>query len=74
MHCAISNYKGMRGSGFILPGVENYNENDNAESASAFDTYLKDVDLDLVGKEYIWYGFNVEMQYACYETDDENLL
>jgi hypothetical protein len=66
--CALNKYKGLRGKGFILPGLENHYDE---EFSSVFDTYLKDVDLDLIGKEYIWYGFNVEMEYARDYDDSE---
>jgi hypothetical protein len=70
MRCAIDKYKGLCGRGFISPGVENYYDDINI--TSAFDKYLKGVDLDLVGKDYIWYGFNVEMEY-CGHYDEKEL-
>lgn len=69
--CAIEKYKGLRGRGFISPGTENHYD---TIMPSAFDTYLKDVDLDLIGKDYIWYGLNVEMEYAVDYTDDDLVI
>lgn len=65
--CATFNYKGRRGQGFVSPGVEN----DKFSPDGEFEDYLKDVDLDLIGKDYIWYGFNVEVEYTRDYTDDE---
>ena len=68
MSCAIDSYGGLRGRGFVSPGIENHYD---SRIQSVFDTYLKDVDLDLVGKDYIWYGFNVELDYARDYDDSE---
>ena len=68
--CAVEKYKGLCGRGFISPGMERHDDDEN--NPSAFDTYLKGVDLDLIGKDYIWYGFNVEMEY-CGDYDENEL-
>lgn len=65
--CATFNYKGRRGQGFVSPGKEN----DKFSPDGEFEDYLKDVDLDLIGKDYIWYGFNVEVEYARDYEDSE---
>jgi hypothetical protein len=73
--CAGEVYGGKRGRGFIASGKESRlkESNENRIILSAFDTYLSGVDLDLVGKEYIWYGINVEKEYM-YDYDDSELL
>jgi hypothetical protein len=76
--CAVEVYGGKRGRGFFAPGQESKcdqlkENNEIVIISSAFETYLKDVDLDLVGKEYIWYGINVEKEYM-YNYDDSELL
>jgi hypothetical protein len=70
VQCATEKYKGLCGRGFISSGAERHDDDEN--NPSAFDNYLKDVDLDLVGKDYIWYGFNVEMEY-CGGYDENEL-
>jgi len=47
-NCAVHVYEGTRGCGFFRPGKEIENE-ENSRYVSAFDTYLKDVNLDEVG-------------------------
>jgi hypothetical protein len=46
-NCAIYDYEGSRGRGFIDVGVE-YDDNCCMEFTSVFDTYLKDVDIHAI--------------------------
>jgi len=75
VECAVEVYGGNRGRGFVASGKESRlkESNENRIILSSFDTYLNGVDLDLVGKEYIWYGINVEKEYM-YDYDDSELL
>jgi hypothetical protein len=44
-NCAIHDYEGVRGRGFMGDGEE-YSGEDSLDYPSAFDTYLKDINVD----------------------------
>ena len=63
--CAIHVYNGARGKGFISPGKESYHPL-NIEYDSAFDTYLRGVNLHDVGDPDIYDSLaNIINQYAA---------
>ena len=56
-NCALYEYKGKRGGGFIGLGKEHLSEN----YTSVFDTYLKDVGMDDIGDKKIMDTANIIM-------------
>ena len=65
VNCALYDYDGSRGRGFINVGVE-YTDNEGPEFPSIFDTYLKDVDI------YAIQPIESDINYKPYKSTEYN--
>ena len=63
-NCAIYDYNGLRGRGFIDVGIECSDE-DALQYTSAFDTYLKDVDINSI--------IGIDMVFADGEINQDEI-